>query len=147
MGRPILNPNQDQLECLRTASHLSNSVMVDTVDTDLGSTYLVGASDVVFTKKTFVVFWFWFMFGGKLYQKNLDTALFDIVVELNPALFGPVTHAYQGLSVVHHQEQQSSIPLTDISDIVFRRMKRTLKDLDMAQKAAILQRVIQEIPG
>lgn len=147
MGRSILNPNKDQLECLRTASHLSNSAIVDTVDTNLGSTSLIGAGDIVFTKKTFVVFWFWFMFGGKLYQKNLDTTLFDTVVELNPQLFDDGPEPSRGSKLLHLQEQGLSTPLTDISDIVFRRLKRTFKDMDIKQKINILKRVIEEMPN
>lgn len=73
-----------ELETLLTMSKLSDTAISDWVETDQGHIPLVAVADWILPKNAFVMVWYWYMLGNKIYAASWDAAKWDtIIYELN----------------------------------------------------------------
>lgn len=136
MGQPVLKFYSADLECLRIASNLGESVLVESLPTPSGPVPVVAAGTLLFTRNSFITFWMWLCMGGKWYQNNIVNSEHSLVSEmktLNPEIY-------------HYcKQQQTDFVEERFISFLFSILNRNLAKMSPETRFDVFKRVLGEM--
>jgi len=136
MGQPVLKFYAADLESLRIASNLGESVLVESLPTPSGPVPVVAAGTLLFTRNSFITFWMWLCMGGKWYQNNIVNSEHSLVSEmktLNPEIY-------------HYcKQQQTDFVEERFISFLFSILNRNLAKMSPETRFDVFKRVLGEM--
>ena len=137
MGQRLLDFQDSDLECLRIASDLGESVLVDRLPTSDGNTCVIAAGSLLFTARSFTTFWMWLCMGGKWYQAHIckDDVEHELIRDMR--VLNPKVYA-------HVCKDSQFVPERFLS-FLFSILSKKLKNMTHEERFATFKRVVNEI--